>query len=385
MVGQGGEEEDGSEKDDYLEMNPNPTGIIPRYENIQRAGNIHNIADEDFYSVPRSRDAVLSDSSSSDGDSRPGSVARNGRFQLPPRGQASNYRDDKINLAELRTKTLPAKSTRVPSQYSMVSQVSQELLADSPTGALSPTNVRYLPTALPTSSDVDPEMSAKCRRSLGDIRYAEREERDSFQVPNQAPKNIVRPRPKPRQSPIQVQRSASVASPNMKTKCSRKSSFPTTPEADRNTLSEAVRHLTLDSAHQQNNHTPQAHNDPDSDREPLIPIEAPLIPARTYLPSNPSNGSNTHKPGISQTHSQNPLVAEFPDTAPEVCQKALETHGFDISKAREEIQVQILLGMSIPNMVSDDCRRALKHCQWKIDRAAGWLVERSEELGSRRI
>ena len=52
----------------------------------------------------------------------------------------------------------------------------------------------------------------------------------------------------------------------------------------------------------------------------------------------------------------------------------------DSSKAREEIQVQILLGMRIPNMVSDDCRRALKHCQWKIDRAAGWLVERSEEL-----
>ena len=64
--------------------------------------------------------------------------------------------------------------------------------------------------------------------------------------------------------------------------------------------------------------------------------------------------------------------------------KALEIHSNDVDKAREAVQTQILLGMSIPHTDADDCRRALKHCQGKIDRAAAWLIERSEELERRR-
>ena len=64
----------------------------------------------------------------------------------------------------------------------------------------------------------------------------------------------------------------------------------------------------------------------------------------------------------------------------EICRFALEQHDFDIEKAKEEVRVQILLGMLLPNIREEDCRRALVHCQQKTNRAAAWLLQKSEDI-----
>lgn len=74
---------------------------------------------------------------------------------------------------------------------------------------------------------------------------------------------------------------------------------------------------------------------------------------------------------------------EFAGCEVEICKFALEQQGYDMERAREEIRVQILLGMLLPNIREEDCRRALVHCQHKTDRAATWLLQRSEEIQSR--
>lgn len=318
---------------DYLDMNPNLlTG--PLYENL-RKGNALDVSEEGFYSVPRSRELLPSDSSSSDGDlSRPGSRSRNGRFELPPRGDP-----------ELQTRTLPP---RVMAQYSAVSK---ELLTDSPAGALSPTRVRYLPNA---AHPLGP--NPRNRSSTGDIRP----EIDALQALNLSSN---RPQPKPRKIDPSVRRSASSASPQLHSKSLRKSSSLTGNGA---ITSEAVREIT--------SHNPQngAHG----------LVKTPPVPHRKHVPSTIEED---HTPKVSpRNHFNHPLAAEFPDAEPELCQRALESHGYDIPKAREEIQVQILLGMNVPNTNAEDCRRALKHCQNKIDRAACWLVERGIDLDERR-
>ena len=366
-----------TEQEDYVDMNPNPTGLMPThtYENVHRMGaNLHEMSEDVFYSVPRSREVLPSDSSSSDGDSsRPGSRDKSSRFKLPPRGLAINPTDAELQLSKLRTRTLsPGSTSGVPSQYSLVSP---EILTD-PAGALSPTKVRILQTALPpltSSITTSPESSRKCHASLGDIRQeTEKEEASS--------PSIVRPRPKPRGNAAHVKRSASVALPDVHEKF-RKSSLQ---ESSPDLLTKAAKNISLFTPHQKKTHIPEAQESDDT--EPLIPIEAPPVPDRTYLSSTNHEDQNACSAPNSPAHNrfENPLVAEFPDTAPELCQRALETHGFNVSKAREEVQVQILLGMHVPNTNADDCRRALKHCQWKIDRAASWLVERSIELEDKR-
>lgn len=347
------EESQDSEQDDYLDMLPNLTNLDRTYENL-RKGTVLETSEDAFYSVPRSREVLPSDSSSSDGDfSRPNSRKKNGRFALPPRGKP-----DDLRLPELQTRTLPSGSRRVVSQYSAVSR---EFLEDSPTGALSPTNIRYLPTAAQPLSptNIKPDLSSKFHSSMGDIRPAND---DVFQALNLSPK---KPRPKPRKGETIVKRSASAASPNIQGRIPRKSSLPSSSTT---AISEAVKDITL--------HSPQngAHV-----RELQGQVQAPPVPHRNYLPSTTWEDRNSKLPAL-----DNPLVAEFPDAEPGLCQKALESHGYDVAKAREEIQVQILLGMRIPNTNADDCRRALNHCQYKIDRAAIWLVERSIELEERR-
>lgn len=342
------DEEEGDQ--DYLDMFPNPTGIVggPLYENLRKGTGL-DMSEEAFYSVPRSRAHLPSESSSSDGDlSRPNSRARNGGFALPPRGNPSNP-----HLPELHTRTLPP---RVMSQYSAVSK---ELLTDSPAGALSPTKVRYSPnTAQPLGPD------PRVHSSMGDLR----QETADLQALNLS---SDRPQPKPRKGDANVRRSASVTSPEIRGKSLHKSSFSSSSLTGNGAIiSEAVitSHNPQNGAHRLQNQ-----------------VEIPPVPLRTHLPSTIEENQNSDTSKSSaRNHFDHPLAAEFPDAEPELCRRALESNGYDIAKAREEIQVQILLGMNVPNTNADDCRRALKHCQYKIDRAACWLVERSTDLEERR-
>lgn len=74
---------------------------------------------------------------------------------------------------------------------------------------------------------------------------------------------------------------------------------------------------------------------------------------------------------------------EFSGCDIEICRFSLEQQGYDVDKAKEEIRVQILLGMLLPNIREEDCRRALVHCQHKTNRAAIWLLQKSEEIQRR--
>ena len=74
---------------------------------------------------------------------------------------------------------------------------------------------------------------------------------------------------------------------------------------------------------------------------------------------------------------------EFSGCDIEICRFSLEQCEYDVERAKEEIRVQILLGMMLPNIREADCRRALVHCQHKTDRAAAWLLQMCDEIQRR--
>ena len=121
---------------------------------------------------------------------------------------------------------------------------------------------------------------------------------------------------------------------------------------------------------------------PDSDQHPLINTQgAPKIP----VGRNSSEGSETDWDlGPSPVpHYESVLMAEFPDASQDMCRRALEKHKYDPKKAKEEVMIQLLMGMQIPCVDCSDCKRALSHCQWKMDRAAAWLLDQSDTIMSR--
>ena len=71
---------------------------------------------------------------------------------------------------------------------------------------------------------------------------------------------------------------------------------------------------------------------------------------------------------------------EFQGCSPDVCLKLLKRHGFEMSSAKEDIRVHMLMEMGIEHIETEDCRRALSHCQQKMDRAAEWLLEQSADI-----
>ena len=66
---------------------------------------------------------------------------------------------------------------------------------------------------------------------------------------------------------------------------------------------------------------------------------------------------------------------EFSKFSVEICRDALVQEGYILEKAKDNIRVQLLLNLRIPNVSAKKCWRALAHCQHKLDRAASWLVE----------
>ena len=71
---------------------------------------------------------------------------------------------------------------------------------------------------------------------------------------------------------------------------------------------------------------------------------------------------------------------EFEECDKEILKFALSHENYDVEHAKHYIRVQHLLGMLLPNITEDDCSKALLHCQQKVDRAALWLMEKSEEI-----
>ena len=71
---------------------------------------------------------------------------------------------------------------------------------------------------------------------------------------------------------------------------------------------------------------------------------------------------------------------EFSDCDPEILEFALSHEKYDVNHAKHYIRVQQLLGMLLPNITEDDCSKALLHCQQNMDRAAMWLMEKSQTI-----
>lgn len=384
-----GAEEEAEDKDDYLLMSPNPSGLFTAhtYQNIVSSGltpgQYREAMEEVAYMTPRPRDELLSiQSNSSTSSSAAQSLGEHSRLRQhhsasppPLPGDHPSLQDDRVK----RSLTLPSTSGRVRSQYSYVTEVSEIPTTVSSFVVPQPTLSTTVGMSHPPENQKPPPSGDSSRfplkmNSLGDLDTVMREETDSRdQLLSIQPTARPRPRPKPRE------RTVSVPSPELSSKHQHKRP-PSFPDPS---LAEAVRGITLNGAHHQHSHVSHEIIEEELElREPLIPNEAPPVPERTYL--SPVHKTVPMNPFNARHPENNILQAEFPDTPPELCQRALENYGYDVDKAREAVQIQILLGMNIPHMKAEDCKRALAHCQWKIDRAAGWLVERSEELESKR-
>ena len=103
-------------------------------------------------------------------------------------------------------------------------------------------------------------------------------------------------------------------------------------------------------------------------------------PKPLFTQSIPAIRAEVHQlPGLDRILSD----PEFSDCQPDVVRRALLKHRNDFEKVKEEIRVQKLLDMCIPNINNADCRRALSHCQQKTDRAAEWLLQLSLDVEER--
>ena len=103
--------------------------------------------------------------------------------------------------------------------------------------------------------------------------------------------------------------------------------------------------------------------------------------AQHQLFSPPTTSGNAAEKSLTEQFQA--LCKEFPDLNAMTCETSLTKHGGNLELAREEVKVRQLMGMSFPYIDEDDCRRALSHCQGKMERAAMWLMEQSETIASR--
>lgn len=107
--------------------------------------------------------------------------------------------------------------------------------------------------------------------------------------------------------------------------------------------------------------------------------------------SSRQGGNSVRSRASSQMQDKDDILEEFLNDEEfigceiEICKFSLEQHDFDIRKAKEEVRVQILLGMLLPNIREEDCRKALVHCQQKTNRAAAWLLQKSEDISRRTL
>jgi hypothetical protein len=118
-----------------------------------------------------------------------------------------------------------------------------------------------------------------------------------------------------------------------------------------------------------------------------VKVDAQGVNGGRYVPhgSGQATKGRTHSSVLDKEAILEDLLQdeEFTECELEICRFALEQQNYDVEGAKEEIRVQILLSMLLPNIREEDCRRALVHCQQKTNRAAAWLIQRSEELQKR--
>ena len=71
------------------------------------------------------------------------------------------------------------------------------------------------------------------------------------------------------------------------------------------------------------------------------------------------------------------LKDQLPQASEELCVQYLTKNKGDIELTLQDLKVHVLMDMGLENANMESCRKALGHCQWKLDRAAEWLIEQS--------
>jgi len=71
------------------------------------------------------------------------------------------------------------------------------------------------------------------------------------------------------------------------------------------------------------------------------------------------------------------IKESLPQASDAICVQYLTKNDGNMDSALRDIKVHILMDMGLENTSTEDCRKALGHCQWKLDRAAEWLIEQS--------
>ena len=71
------------------------------------------------------------------------------------------------------------------------------------------------------------------------------------------------------------------------------------------------------------------------------------------------------------------IKKDLPQADKEMCMKYLNKNNGNIEQTKQDLKVHILMEMNLENANMESCHKALGHCQWKLDRAAEWLIEQN--------
>ena len=91
----------------------------------------------------------------------------------------------------------------------------------------------------------------------------------------------------------------------------------------------------------------------------------------TSLPSSPLARAPPY------AHLVGDVKDQLPQASEELCVQYLTKNKGNIELTLQDLKVHILMDMGLENANMESCRKALGHCQWKLDRAAEWLIEQS--------
>lgn len=110
-----------------------------------------------------------------------------------------------------------------------------------------------------------------------------------------------------------------------------------------------------------------------------------------YVPHNQMNPQTASPQTVQRNSSSSPYVRptgpyahlidrlkeELPQASEEICMRYLNENKGNVELTLKDLKVHILMDMGLDKASMESCRKALGHCQWKLDRAAEWLIEQS--------
>ena len=106
-------------------------------------------------------------------------------------------------------------------------------------------------------------------------------------------------------------------------------------------------------------------------------IKSQPLPTRHESNHNSTPPSSPHIRAPPYAHLIDDVKDQLPQASEELCVQYLTKNKGNIELTLQDLKVHILMDMGLENANMESCRKALSHCQWKLDRAAEWLIEQS--------